>query len=259
MPQLLHESFLSEQQFFDLATSAQSEFPRSDLPREAAESRPTIQFNSKTPRELNHWTKRLRDPLGDALARIKSGNHARAQEAPPAPEPETRTTSSKQAATAIASIEVQFPITVPMSLSQDVAGDHDTAAKAGNRRKFPRRQSECSVAIVPRSETVGLTPRQIDCLLESEPTIGRLQDLSQIGICLLHSSDIAADSEVLLRIVNDKLGRQIDVSARVIRCLSVRHGVFSIHCRTLRDFTLDELQDLGQPLLQPLHSGISVR
>lgn len=121
----------------------------------------------------------------------------------------------------------------------------------GNRRRFPRRHSECRVAIVYRSETTGLTPQQIDWLLKSGRTTGQLQNISQLGICLMLSSEIPAETEVLLRISNDQLKRSVDMSAKVLRSQAVQPGNFSIHCQTLRDFTLDELQDLGQPPIVP--------
>lgn len=242
MPQLLQDSSRTEEPQF---------VPMTDVPAEstasASDNRPsfvdvTEQFNKKTLRTSLHWTGRLRDPLGDALARIKARDE-RPGTIEHAPQATQRDTSDPIA-------ESVFPSILPMhELNAGLSHEELTLADCGNRRKFPRRRSECRVAIVRRSETEGLTPQQIDWLLESGRAIGRLKNLSQLGICLILASTIASETEVLLRITNDDIGRHVDVTALVIGSQAGNSGTFTIHCRTLRDFTLDELQDLGQPVL----------
>jgi hypothetical protein len=202
----------------------------------------TGHFNHKTQRTSQHWTGRLRDPLGDALARIK----ARSQH----PAPVGQASKAVQRENSDSVVEFSFRATLPMrERNQIEISEQSTPSDCSNRRKFPRRRSECNVSIVRRSETAGLTPQQIDWLLESGRAIGRLKNLSQLGICLVLASVIAAETEVLMRITNDEIGRHVDITAQVIGSQAAHSGTFTIHCRTLRDFTLDELQDLGQPIL----------
>jgi hypothetical protein len=247
MPELLQETCLTEQQFFELATSTHHNSIRSEVSPQAPEPDTNKRFVSGTGGATYHWTKRLRDPLGDALARIKSGNQ-------PAKSSEHATNESTPSAVelsapSVTSIQPELPVTLPMFTAENVTCDSVAPTSDHmNRRKFPRRHSECRVMVVRRSETVGLTPQQIDWLLDSGRAIGRLQDLSQLGICLLLKHDIPVDTEVLLRISNEKLGRPVDVSANVIRSQPAHPGTYSIHCQTQRNFTLDELQDLGQPI-----------
>jgi hypothetical protein len=247
MPELLQATCLTEQQFFELATSTQHNSVRSEIAPHSSVPDTSKRFASGNCGATYHWTKRLRDPLGDALARIKSGNQ-QAKSSEHATN-ETAPSTVEQSALSATSIQPELPVTLPMFAAEDATCDSVTPASDHvNRRKFPRRHSECRVALVRRSETDGLTPQQIDWLLDSGRSIGRLQDLSQLGICLLLKHDIPAETEVLLRISNEKLGRPVDVSADVIRSLPAHPGAFSIHCQTQRNFTLDELQDLGQPI-----------
>ncbi|MDB5384936.1 MAG: hypothetical protein JWM11_582 [Planctomycetaceae bacterium] len=247
MPDLLQETFLNEQQFVDLAAYAQPGFQRSELPKPAPELESASQFKFTIPRESRHWTKRLRDPLGDALARINSGN--RSDLFVESVAATTKESGAIQSSDPVPLFQSEFPETLSMFAPASNTAVHSPIRNGQeNRRKFPRRQSECRVTVVRRSETVGLTPQKIDWLLESGATHGRLQNLSQLGICLLLTHELPAETEVLLRIANEKLGRYVDVTAHVVRSQLTQSGTFSIHCRSLRDFTRDELQDLGQML-----------
>ncbi|MES2793066.1 MAG: PilZ domain-containing protein [Planctomycetota bacterium] len=126
--------------------------------------------------------------------------------------------------------------------------DGTSLVTTGDRRRFPRRQSECMVTVLERRQTDQLTPQQIDRWLQAGRSVGRLLDISQAGLCLLLDREIAKDTEVLLRISNQQLNRHIDCTATVVHSHLTGQGRFSIHCRVLNEFTLSDLQDLGRPL-----------
>lgn len=245
MLELLPKSFLTEQQMRDLAATEAIPPVPPTLPSESAQA---PKFMTQ---QAVHWTKRFRDPLGEALTRISlAKNSPNGIDTTVALQQQMA--ESEEAAESDASILPLPPVTLPMfDTAQDSAVHTGLHGESDNRRRFPRRHSECRVAIVQRVETLELTPRETDWLLESGRSVGRLQDLSQLGICLLLDREIPAGTEVLLRIANEQIQRSVDMSARVVRCQPARPGTYSIHCQTLREFTLDELQDLGQPILSP--------
>ncbi len=106
------------------------------------------------------------------------------------------------------------------------------------------------MTLLERHETNRLTPQEIDWWLQSSRTVGRLIDISQTGLCMQFDREITKDTEVLLRISNQQLNRQLDSVAKVISSSPIAPGKFSVHCRTLHDFTLAELQDLGRPVIE---------
>ena len=200
------------------------------------------------PRHITpHWTRRLPDPLGAALNKLRK----------------TRTTLDDVAAAAetwvpqpipTAATPVPHPAVPPapataFEVSSEEPSELPIPMSVADRRRFPRRSSECTVTVVERSETEQLTPREIDWLLQSGRDVGRLLDLSQTGLCLLLDHDVAVDSEVILRISNEQLNRHVDASAKVVRSYRTGQGRFSVHCKALHEFTLDELQDLGRPVV----------
>ena len=247
MLELINGTSLTEQEVQAVAK------PQPTMPAQKSRQTQDVQAPAPVVRQSTHWTRHFRDPLGEALTRIYSGANRSADEtsrstdnsvAPVAESPAIQVSEASQPAV-VHHIE-DIPATLPMfGEMQSVAAPSAGNAQKENRR-FPRRSSECRVAVVCRDETRDLTPRETDCLLESGLSLGRLQDLCQLGICVLVHKNIPEGTEVLLRMTNEKIGRSVDMSARVVQSQSPKPGIFSLHCQTLREFTLDELQDLGQ-------------
>lgn len=209
-------------------------------------------WGNRTPRPVTsrplagHWSQRVRDPLGAALLRLKTHHSAievleATAASVPLPPPQ-----SVGLATAEPSDAEMSAVIIPIKLlnSMDESGPYIGA----ERRRFPRRQSECEVALIDRQQTNELTPQEIDWLLRSSRQVGRLLDISQTGLCLLLDAEVSPGSEVLLRISNHQLNRNVESAARVVRSQPAGHGRVCVHCQVLQDFTRDQLQDLGRPL-----------
>lgn len=191
----------------------------------------------------NHWSQRLRDPLGKALQRLHGQRDILDLMESAAASSEPAAVISQPAPDAHDDSAAILPLQ-PVRL----AAEAETTGGA-DRRRFPRRQSECSVALIERKQAAGLTPQQTDWLLQSTRSVGRLLDISQAGLCLLLDNDLEIGSEVLLRISNSQLNRQVDSTATVVRSQPSGPGRFSVHCVARREFTLDQLQDLGRPVM----------
>ena len=198
--------------------------------------------------QTTHWTRRLPDPLGAALLKLRSTRTTLEAVDAASASWERAQTFPAPSISPQRVAEAELSCRELPSQSDDQAGS--TIPVSGeDRRAFPRRQSECLVTVLHRYETRHLKPRETDCLLQNGRVVGRLLDISQTGLCLMLGEVIADNSELVLRISNQQLNRHVDASAQVIHSQHVGHGRFSIHCRVLRDFTLSELQDLGRPLI----------
>lgn len=207
------------------------------------------------PRHIpTHWSRHLPDPLGAALNKLRRTRTtlddvaAAADSWGQSPPPSAATPASLLVEQADLPTATTDPGSHP-ELPAAAESELPIAIPAVDRRRFPRRSSECLVTVVERSATAELTPREVDWMLQSSRDAGRLLDLSQTGLCLLLDHDLAIDSEVLLRISNPQLDRYVDASAKVVRSYRTGQGRYSIHCQALNDFTLDELQDLGRPVV----------
>lgn len=204
-----------------------------------------------TPRPLaGHWSQRVRDPLGAALQRLQE--HRSVLEVLEATAESVQTSSLKSAAPESVAPESVESEDAEMSAAIIPIKPLNSISTAKSyvgleRRRFPRRQSECEVALIGRQETHELTPQETDWLLRPSRQVGRLLDISQTGLCMLLDVDVAVGSEVLLRISNHQLNRHVDNAAKVVRSQPAGHGRVCVHCQVLQDFTLDQLQDLGRP------------
>ena len=193
-----------------------------------------------------HPASRVNDPLGNALLRLHGQRHViELMES-------AVSTRENAEVSATATLADESSETHPVEQAPEIlpiTSLHSESAKSTGgleRRRFPRRQSECAVAVIDRQRAAGLTPQQVDWLLQASREVGRLIDISQAGLCLLTSGDLKVGSEVLLRISNYHLNRHVDNTATVIRAQATGHGQVTVHCVVQREFTLDQLQDLGR-------------
>lgn len=215
-----------------------------------------------------HWARHLPDVLGNALAKLKQTSAAHSFRTSGATEQSSGIRESIEPAIGIS--QAPKPQFIPSDVlrsrlaesgSKSTLGNHQVLPKPRNstdnktendsgdeRRQFPRRRSECRFALLVKSETVGLTPQQVDWLLGTSCRHhGRVLDISQYGLCLQMDTLLAPGIEVVLRISNSRLKRTVDISAEVLYCRPAGNGLVTVHCRVDREFTLDQLQDLGQP------------
>lgn len=227
--------------------------PEVSTEMEVTESQLPPGWGDRKPRQVplrqlaGHWSERVRDPLGAALLRLNTQ-----QSALDVLEATAESVQSSPPKSVVMNrVDQEHVESPPTVLSPQPSGSTDVSQTfAGSeRRRFPRRQSECEVTLIDRQQTLDLTPQETDLLLRSSSQVGRLLDLSQTGLCLLQDVDVALGSEVLLRISNHQLNRHVDSAAKVVRSQSAGHGRFCIHCEVLQGFSLDQLQDLGRPLI----------
>ncbi|MDB5335230.1 MAG: hypothetical protein JWN70_849 [Planctomycetaceae bacterium] len=200
--------------------------------------------------QANHWTRCLQDTVGEALQKLQKTNTSTDDVDGESSNWDERTESSAaQNSQAASQPEMLLQA---LSLQNQEPAVAETLPEL-DRRGFPRRASECSVTLVERRETQLLTPQEIDLWLDAGGTAGKLLDISQTGLCLQLNREIANDSEILLRISNQKLNCHVDTTATVIHSRSTGNGRYSVHCSVLHPLTIAELQDLGRPPVAPGH------
>eukprot|EP00913_Durusdinium_trenchii_P028401 g26629.t1 len=93
---------------------------------------------------------------------------------------------------------------------------------AGNRRTYPRRLSECQVAIHRCQRDAPVRWVEKDWLLHASKTHGFLRDISMSGVSLTVAERFEAGDVLMLRISNPKLGTSVDTAGRVVAELNQR-------------------------------------
>ena len=121
-----------------------------------------------------------------------------------------------------------------------------SAAAAGSeRRGLPRRDGACSVqiCIVPGSEPV--QSHRVEWLLHAAQQCGPLVDVSLRSVSIRLPVAVAAGERVLLRMLNRRLGKEVDRTARVIRSVR-RNRDWQVVCRFDAPLQLEELQHFAR-------------
>ncbi len=190
-------------------------------------------------RQATHWTRRLPDIVGGALQKL-------VQPSVPEVSLDNRTSPVNKPAPADVPAVDDASMLLQALQASNRAPTSDPLPEL-DRRGFPRRPSECSVTVIERRETGLLTPHEVDLWLQVGGSTGKLLDISQTGLCLQLGREIAANTEILLRISNHRLNQNVDTVATVIHSRVVGQGRYSIHCRAVMPFTRAQLQDLGRP------------
>ena len=160
MLELIHETSWTQEQLQALANSEHATPPGASQ----SSNHFTSQVDKSSSADVStlqksvHWSRRFRDPLGDALTRIQRSKTAKPDEVTLA-SVDTPCSATQEVSQSPATETLPFAPAKPQyTLSSGRPG------ATGNRRKFPRRHSECQVVILPRAETHDLTPREIDWL-----------------------------------------------------------------------------------------------
>jgi hypothetical protein len=149
---------------------------------------------------------------------------------------------------------VKAPLTGRQIDSSTSPADRSGAAglsseqSAAERRKLPRRESECIVSVWPCRGEERLTGDRISWLLHSTKLKGRLMDVSMSGVAFHLTESLPAESRILLRIANRTIDKQVDTTAVVLRSRAARDGGWDLVCRFEKNLTFEQIHTVGRSL-----------
>jgi hypothetical protein len=117
-----------------------------------------------------------------------------------------------------------------------------------DRRRLPRRESDCIVSICRCRGEERLTAERIAWMLHATKLKGQLIDVSMSGVGFYIKESLAAGSEILLRISNRMVDKQVDTSATIIRSRPVSKGGWDVVCRFHKNLTFEQIHTVGRSL-----------
>ena len=117
-----------------------------------------------------------------------------------------------------------------------------------NRRKLPRRESECVVSVCRCQGEERLTAERIAWMLHATKLKGQLVDVSMSGVACHLMESLEAGSRILLRISNRTLDKQVDASATILRSRAASDGGWDVVCRFNKNLTFEQIHTVGRSL-----------
>lgn len=147
-----------------------------------------------------------------------------------------------------ANSKLTAPRAAPRPGSQSPLNTSPEALPGMERRKLPRRESECVVSICLCQGEERLTADRIAWLLHSTKLKGQLIDVSMSGVAFHFKESLAAGSRILLRISNRTIDKQVDTSATILRFRAVRDGGWDMVCRFEKNLTFEQIHTVGRSL-----------
>jgi hypothetical protein len=140
------------------------------------------------------------------------------------------------------------PEAAPRPGSQSQSNTPPDALPSMDRRRLPRRESECIVSICRCRGDERLTAARTAWMLHATKLKGRLFDVSMSGVAFHIKEPLAAGSRILLRISNFTLDKHVDTSATILRSRAASDGNWDVVCRFDKNLTFEQIHTVGRSL-----------